>query len=155
MQTAERETAADPRIVAQIREKLDYTYPYAALSKVSGKRNASALDEAVFTGAYVARSVPAFLQPDGLTPAEKGTAMHTFMQYCDYAAARADLEQEIARVQSAGYLRPEEAHTLDRQNRCTRCICIRFVCPSPANINKLKKCLHFATRCGTISKHYD
>ena len=41
--------------------------------------------------------------------------MHTFMQYCDYAAARADLEQEIARVQSAGYLRPEEAHTLDRQ----------------------------------------
>lgn len=115
VQTAERETAADPRIVAQIREKLDYTYPYAALSKVSGKRNASALDEAVFTGAYVARSVPAFLQPDGLTPAEKGTAMHTFMQYCDYAAARADLEQEIARVQSAGYLRPEEAHSLDRQ----------------------------------------
>ena len=56
-----------------------------------------------------------FLQPDGLTPAEKGTAMHTFMQYCDYAAARADLEQEIARVQSAGYLRPEEAHALDRQ----------------------------------------
>ena len=94
---------------------LDYTYPYTALSKVSGKRNASALDEAVFTGAYVARSVPAFLQPDGLTPAEKGTAMHTFMQYCDYAAARADLEREIARVQSAGYLRPEEAHTLDRQ----------------------------------------
>ena len=115
VQTAERETAADPRIVEQIREKLDYTYPYAALSKVSGKRNASALDEAVFTGAYVARSVPAFLQPDGLTPAEKGTAMHTFMQYCDYAAARADLEQEIARVQSAGYLRPEEAHALDRQ----------------------------------------
>lgn len=115
VQTAERKTAADPRIVEQIREKLDYTYPYAALSKVSGKRNASALDEAVFTGAYVARSVPAFLQPDGLTPAEKGTAMHTFMQYCDYAAARADLEQEIARVQSAGYLRPEEAHALDRQ----------------------------------------
>ena len=115
VQTAERETAADPRVVEQIREKLDYTYPYAALSKVSGKRNASALDEAVFTGAYVARSVPAFLQPDGLTPAEKGTAMHTFMQYCDYAAARTDLEQEIARVQSAGYLRPEEAHTLDRQ----------------------------------------
>ena len=67
VQTAERETAADPCIVEQIREKLDYTYPYAALSKVSGKRNASALDEAVFTGAYVARSVPAFLQPDGLT----------------------------------------------------------------------------------------
>ena len=88
VQTVERETAADPHIVEQIREKLDYTYPYAALSKVSGKRNASALDEAVFTGAYVARSVPAFLQPDGLTPAEKGTAMHTFMQYCDYAAAR-------------------------------------------------------------------
>ena len=60
MQTAERETAADPRIVEQIREKLDYTYPYAALSKVSGKRNASALDEAVFTGAYVARSVRPF-----------------------------------------------------------------------------------------------
>ena len=115
VQTAEREMSADPRIVEQIREKLDYTYSYAALSKVSGKRNASALDEAVFTGAYVARSVPAFLQPDGLTPAEKGTAMHTFMQYCDYAAARADLEQEIARVQSAGYLRPEEAHALDRQ----------------------------------------
>ena len=46
--------------------------------------------------------MPAFLQPDGLTPAEKGTAKHTYMQNCDYAAARADLEHEIARVQSAG-----------------------------------------------------
>lgn len=107
--------AADLQIVAQIQQKLSYTYPYSALSKISGKRNASALDEAVFTGEYVARSVPAFLQPDGLTPAEKGTAMHTFMQYCDYTAARTDLEQEIVRVQSAGYLRPEEAHALDRQ----------------------------------------
>ena len=112
--TEQATPAPDPQIVEQIRDKLAYTYPYAALAKISGKRNASALDEAVFTGEYVARSVPAFLQPDGLTPAEKGTAMHTFMQYCNYTAARDDLETEIARVQSAGYLRSEEAQALDR-----------------------------------------
>lgn len=104
----------NPQLVAQIEEKLRYTYPYAALSKVSGKRNASDLDAPAFAKEYVARSVPAFMQPDGLTPAEKGTAMHTFMQYCDYAAAGADLEAEITRVQNAGYLRPEEAHALNR-----------------------------------------
>lgn len=42
----------------------------------------------------VARSRPAFLGKAGLTPAERGTALHTFMQYARYEAAAADPEEE-------------------------------------------------------------
>lgn len=35
-----------------------------------------------------------------MTPAQRGTAMHTFMQFCDYEKAKDDLETEISRLLS-------------------------------------------------------
>lgn len=51
----------------------------------------------------------------GLTPGQKGTAMHTFMQFCDYNAARDDLENEIARMCSLGYINDIQAESLNRK----------------------------------------
>ncbi|MBP1560526.1 MAG: helicase-exonuclease AddAB subunit AddA [Oscillospiraceae bacterium] len=57
---------------------------------------------------------PDFVTERGaLTAAEKGTAMHTFMQYADYAAAEADPRAEAERLAEYGLISPEERDSLD------------------------------------------
>ncbi len=56
---------------------------------------------------------PSFARGEML-PYEKGSAMHAFMQYADYAAASRDLEGEIERLTAREFLSPEQADALDR-----------------------------------------
>jgi ATP-dependent helicase/nuclease subunit A len=49
-----------------------------------------------------------------LTPAEKGSAMHKFMQFASYAAARDNLEAEILRMAKERFLSRAEAESLSR-----------------------------------------
>ncbi|MGN0674135.1 MAG: helicase-exonuclease AddAB subunit AddA [Oscillospiraceae bacterium] len=48
-----------------------------------------------------------------LTAAEKGTAMHTFMQYADYSAAEKDPAAEAERLAENGLISSEECASLD------------------------------------------
>ena len=49
------------------------------------------------------------------TAAERGTATHLFLQYCDYARVEAGgVEEEIARLESTGFLDARTAAILDR-----------------------------------------
>ena len=48
-----------------------------------------------------------------MTPAQKGTATHTFMQFADYAAAAQDVAAEAQRLTAAGFLTPRQAEVLD------------------------------------------
>ncbi len=48
-----------------------------------------------------------------LTAAEKGTAMHTFMQYADYHKAEKDIAAEAERLSENGIISPEEKDSLD------------------------------------------
>lgn len=56
---------------------------------------------------------PEFAEAGGLTAAEKGTAMHTFMQYVDFSAAEADPAAEAERLAEYGLLSPDESRSLD------------------------------------------
>ena len=83
------------RLVA---ERLDYVYPYRRLSEIPSKLSVSELYPTILdeseTGAKlpedteVSMTVPNFLrreEDESVTAAQKGTAMHTFMQFCDFA----------------------------------------------------------------------
>ncbi len=55
------------------------------------------------------KRTPAFLQssPDALSGAERGTATHLFMQFCDFAALERDgLEAELARLVERQFISP-------------------------------------------------
>ena len=56
---------------------------------------------------------PAFLQGEKLTSAEKGTALHAFMQYADFAAAREDIEAQLQLLTDEGYLTQAQADSVD------------------------------------------
>lgn len=104
----------DPKLLDLMKERFSYKYEYSDLSKISAKRTASELDEKSFSPEFFASSIPAFMNTGGLAPAQKGTAMHTFMQFCDYKSAKDNVEEEISRTVKNGYLTTEEAETLDR-----------------------------------------
>lgn len=115
---AESETIsaeADFQTVQLIKDRLSYSYPGALLGAVSSKLNASELDDTEKGDEFFASSKPVFMNDGGLTPGQKGTAMHTFMQFCDYSASKNDLESEIARLVSEGFLTEEQGNSLNRE----------------------------------------
>ncbi len=54
------------------------------------------------------------MNKDGMTPGEKGTAMHSFMQFCDYGNAKEHLEDEISRLADNAFITAEQAESLSR-----------------------------------------
>ena len=115
--TTEDETAVapDPALVETLRERIAYVYPHEALARVPTKLAASTVSADPTRPELVAHARPSFLGSSGLTPAERGTAMHDFMQFADYARAEADLEAEITRLSAHGYLTAAAAASLDRK----------------------------------------
>lgn len=105
---------ADELIMNKIDKRLKFVYDYCDLGRVSAKRNASELDESIKSFKYFASSKPAFMSKGGLTPGQRGTAMHTFMQFCDYNNAKQNIENEINSIKNKGYLSDEEAESIDK-----------------------------------------
>ena len=105
---------ADEALAAELTARFAYTYPYAALQQAPAKQAASDLSHADQGNRFVAAARPAFLGRSGLTPAERGTAMHAFMQFSRYDAAAQDLEGEISRLVADGFLTEEQAKSLSR-----------------------------------------
>ncbi len=108
--------AADDALCATLCEHAAYTYPHAALAGIPAKLAAGALSHAAMHRAHIATARPAFLQTEGMTATQKGTALHAYMQYADYAAAAADPLTEADRLVQDGYItaRQREALTADK-----------------------------------------
>jgi len=109
----EQKIAAKPVFFDEVCERLDYSDPRSVLSSVSAKRAASDGSERGINREYFASSRPAFMSSGGLTPAQRGTATHKFMQFSDYAAARADIESELARLVDGGFLSEDEGKAVN------------------------------------------
>ncbi|MBQ7038147.1 MAG: helicase-exonuclease AddAB subunit AddA [Clostridia bacterium] len=112
---ADKTTTAQPNdaLVSALRERIAYTYPHGNLSRVPTKLAASAAAADPTRPELVAHARPTFLSKQELTPAERGTAMHNFMQYANFTAAAASTETEAKRLETAGFLSAEQAASLD------------------------------------------
>lgn len=106
-------TPPDEKILNEIDKRLSYSYPGKELSALRLKMAASELDGIENGYEYITSAKPAFMSTCEMTPAQKGTAVHTFMQFCSYDAASADLAAEITRLTSEGFLTPLQAASLD------------------------------------------
>lgn len=107
------EIQPDADILAEVKARLIYEYPFAALNGVVAKQIASNLDVGEVQSEYFASRRPAFMSKDKLTPAQRGTATHRFMQFADYAAASADASAELKRLVADGMLTETEANAVD------------------------------------------
>lgn len=104
----------DPALQAEIRRRVEYAYPYAALSRSVAKRAASSLGEKALQFSMIGVSRPSFLEKEGLTPAERGTALHQFMQFSDYRRAQENPDAEVQRLVAKGFLSSAEGKAVDR-----------------------------------------
>jgi ATP-dependent helicase/nuclease subunit A len=110
--------ATDPdisRLLTEIDLRLAYTYPYAALTQIPVKRGVSELTERVQNEKFAFASKPAFIRENSVSAAQKGIAMHTFLQFADYRAAATNLEEEIVRLTGLGFLSERDAAVLERK----------------------------------------
>lgn len=109
----EQKIAAKPVFFHEVQARLDYSDPRSVLSSVPAKRAASDGSERGINREYFASSRPAFMSSGGLTPAQRGTATHKFMQFSDYSAARAGIESELARLVDGGFLSEDEGKAVN------------------------------------------
>ncbi len=112
-ETEEKTGKADLNYLSKIKSDIGYVYPFAALSDVLAKRGASTAFDKTVDREFFASERPAFLNKTSLTAAGRGTAMHSFMQFCDYEKAKTDLISEIARLKDKGFLSEIQANSLD------------------------------------------
>ena len=102
----------DPALYEELERRFGFVYPYEYLRHIPGKIAVSRLTPTVLDGtedelpllarAHEGQILPAFYQPkEGYSAAERGTATHLFMQFCDFAhlsqkGAKAELERLLA-----------------------------------------------------------
>ena len=112
--TEERKTySANPALLEEIKKRLEYRYPYESLNRIRAKAIASNLGEKKFNRRYFASSTPSFALDGILTGAQKGTATHRFMQFCDFTKASTDAKAEAEKLLSKGKLTRPQADCLD------------------------------------------
>lgn len=107
-------TEKNDAVIDELRRHAEFVYPYEGLSGLPVKVAASSLAHRMTEKTYDRHlDRPAFLQGEKLTSAEKGTALHAFMQYADFAAAREDIEAQLQLLTDEGYLTQAQADSVD------------------------------------------
>ncbi len=97
----------------QVKNIFSYKYPYEQLREIETKTSVSALTKRNAGREFCAIARPAFLSAGGLTPTERGTALHKFMQYADFSLAKEDPLSEIERLYSYEFITRAEADAID------------------------------------------
>lgn len=100
----------DQALAAAVRQRLDWQYPRRGLTEVPAKVSVTAL---VHAATETTLQRPSFLYKEGLTAAERGTALHAFLQYADFAAAKRDVRAEARRQVELQLLLPELYDKMD------------------------------------------
>lgn len=110
------ESVIDEELLSKIKRRLNYVYEYEELAKIPPKVTVSDLvsqnNDQTVNFDFAKR--PAFLSEVSLTPAQKGSALHAFMQFADFNRAREDLEKEIKYLQECGFIAKEQGESLNR-----------------------------------------
>lgn len=110
----EKQPRPDAALFSRLQKALDWQYPFAQLADVPAKVSASGFAEEQagedHTGTL---SRPAFLSHQGMTPAERGTALHTYMQFARYEEACIDPEKERERLVADGFLTREQGDAVE------------------------------------------
>ncbi len=98
-------------LLKDIREKINYVYPYDT-SGVLAKVAASSTEKHQDSKTFFATKKPQFLK-GGFTGADKGTAVHKFLEFADFEKTLYNTEEEIKRLLEEHILTEDEIKVLD------------------------------------------
>lgn len=97
----------------QLAKRLEYIYHNIRQTEIDTKYTVTEIAHGDEQKDYMFTGQPAFLAHDDMTPAQRGTATHLFMEYADYQKAEADPKAEIDRLYEYQYLTEYQAAAVD------------------------------------------
>ncbi len=103
------------KLLSIIKEKASYIYPYDSLSAVKAKRTASSAETTSGKEEYFATKRPSFIT-NNFTGADRGTAVHKFLEKCDFKNAFSSFESEKTALVNNKKLTNEEACILSEND---------------------------------------
>lgn len=102
-------------LIAAIEERLQYQYPYGSLTGIPSKVTASELTKQEHSGDSINLMRPSFMMTGGLTPTERGRALHKYMEFANFRAAAEAPDKELKRLLERGFLTAPEAEAVDME----------------------------------------
>ena len=108
---AEEEKAVfDEELLNRFIEKQSWKYPFSAAEKIPAKAGVSALTHQEMHKKLLFSAAP---KSGNLSGADRGTALHTFMQFCDFSLAKENPEKEIERLLDKKFITEKQAKVID------------------------------------------
>lgn len=107
------EKEADSALLDIITERIKYEYPYSNLSSLVAKVSPSQLENTAGGAEYFAKTKPQFLTDSSNGGASKGTAVHKFMEFYDYASEEKDVRTQADIMVRENKLSENEKMLLD------------------------------------------
>jgi len=108
-----QEEPPDMELYEMLKTQSDFVYPYEESVDVQAKVSASKLSAGQGGGGQPNLIRPGWLGQQGMTPADRGIALHEFMQFADFHRANKDPKGEIARLKELGLISPEHAGVIE------------------------------------------
>ena len=111
-ENAEFSEECDLQLAEQIMNNLSYVYPFEELLNIESKASVSRLANGAESAKYAFSYTPAFLNDGGITPAERGTAMHKVMQFFNFDKSD-NIDEELLRLYEWQYISEREYNSLN------------------------------------------
>lgn len=110
--SAEEIISAEPdkKLLALLKEREKWVYPFAAAEKIPTKAGVSSLTHQEIHKKLLFSAKPTHGELSG---AERGTALHTFMQFCNFSLAKENPKAEIRRLAEKRFITEKQAEVID------------------------------------------
>ncbi len=99
-------------IVAGIKDKINFEYKNAHLNEIPAKVSASMIAHKQ-NKQRQSLIRPSFLSYEGLTPTERGIALHSFIEFCDLENAYLNPKAELERLVAEGFITREQSKVIN------------------------------------------
>ncbi len=104
---------SDAELIEKLRESARFTYPFKAQSSIPSKFSVSELSKGAEEGVFDFDTLPDFMSEQSMSGAERGTALHTFMQFANFENAKADVEAELISVRDKGHITDKQLNAVE------------------------------------------
>ena len=110
------EQSAEPNneLVESIRKAAEFKYPYLEQTGIANKFSVSEISKSS-DNVYDFDTTPDFMFENSMTGAQRGTALHTFMQFADFERARKNIPAELGRIESLGHITKRQREVIDEK----------------------------------------
>ncbi len=113
-ESIEKSASVDEALLDEIKNKLSYSYPYI-FSGITAKKTASSMEDNKIKKEYFASKKPEFISSN-FTGAQRGTAIHKFLELCNFKNSVENLINEKKNLLEKGLMTEKELASVNEND---------------------------------------